>query len=213
MDVRANQAWSETKDGMRIDWDVPIETDDDVVLRADVFRPEGDGRYPVILGATPYGKWLSFQDEVWGGQWKMLCAHEPEILQLSSNKYQNYEFADPERFVPDGYALVRVDVRGTGRSPGFMDLLSVRETQDLYQCIEWAARQPWSNGRVGLNGVSYLAMNQWQVAALQSASLGDMRVGRFLRLLSRVHPARWNLLPVRRSLDREIRSSGAAWSR
>ena len=151
MDVRANQSWSETKDGMRIDWDVPIEADDDLVLRADVFRPDGDGQYPVILGATPYGKWLSFQDEVWGGQWKMLCAHEPEILQLSSNKYQNYEFADPERFVPDGYALVRVDVRGTGRSPGFMDLLSVRETQDLYQCIEWAARQPWSSGRVGIN--------------------------------------------------------------
>jgi hypothetical protein len=101
LDVRANQAWSETKDGMRIDWDVPIEMDDDLVLRADVFRPDGDGRYPVILGATPYGKWLSFQDEVWGGQWKMLCAHEREILQLSSNKYQNYEFADPERFVPD----------------------------------------------------------------------------------------------------------------
>ena len=70
MDVRGNQAWSETKDGMRIDWDVPIEMDDDLVLRGDVFRPEGDGRYPVILGATPYGKWLSFQDEVWGGQWK-----------------------------------------------------------------------------------------------------------------------------------------------
>src|SRR5262249_39711011 len=56
VDVRANQAWSETKDGMRIDWDVPIETDDDLVLRADVFRPDGDFRYPVILGATPYGK-------------------------------------------------------------------------------------------------------------------------------------------------------------
>jgi uncharacterized protein len=176
VDVRANRAWSETKDGMRIDWDVPIETDDDLVLRADVFRPDGDGRYPVILGATPYGKWLSFQDEVWGGQWKMLCAHEPEILQLSSNKYQNYEFADPERFVPDGYALVRVDVRGTGRSPGCMDLLSVRETQDLYQCIEWAARQPWSSGRVGLNGVSYLAMNQWQVAALQPPHLSAICV-------------------------------------
>jgi len=167
---------SELKDGMRIDWDMPVQMDDGVVLRADVFRPPGGGRYPVILGATPYGKWLSFQDEVWGGQWRMLCAHEPEILQLSSNKYQNYEFPDPERFVPEGYALVRVDVRGTGRSPGFMDLLSARETKDLYECIEWAARQPWSNGRVGLNGVSYLAMNQWQVAALQPPHLAAICV-------------------------------------
>ena len=161
---------------MQIDWDVPIPMDEGAVLRADVFRPANGERYPVILGATPYAKWLSFQDEVWGGQWKMLCAHEPEILRLSSNKYQNYEFPDPERFLPEGYALVRVDVRGTGRSPGFMDLLSLRETRDLYECIEWAACQPWSNGRVGLNGVSYLAMNQWQVAALQPPHLAAMCV-------------------------------------
>jgi uncharacterized protein len=174
MSNSAEPGWSETKDGMRIDWDVPIEMDDGLVLRCDVFRPDDDRRHPVILGAGPYAKWLSFQDEVWGGQWKMLCRQEPEILRLSSNKYQNYEFADPERFVPDGYALVRVDVRGTGRSPGFMDLLSVRETQDFYRCIEWAAEQPWSTGKVGLNGVSYLAMNQWQVAALRPPHLTAM---------------------------------------
>ena len=168
--------WSETKDGMRIDWDIPIEMDDGAVLRCDLFRPAADGKYPILLGAGPYAKWLSFQDEVWGGQWKMLCAHEPDILNLSSNKYQNYEFPDPERFVPDGYALVRVDVRGTGRSPGFLDLLSERETRDLYNCIEWAAVQPWANGRVGLSGVSYLAMNQWQVAALQPPHLSAICV-------------------------------------
>jgi len=171
---QADALHSETVNGMRIDWDVPIPMDDGTVLRCDVFRPDDGGRHPVILGATPYGKWLSFQDEVWGGQWRMLTAHEPDILKLSSNKYQNYEFPDPERFVPDGYALVRVDVRGTGRSPGFMDLLSARETQDLYQSIEWAARQPWSNGRVGLSGVSYLAMNQWQVAALRPPHLAAL---------------------------------------
>jgi predicted acyl esterase len=161
-----SDSWSETRDGMRIDWDVPIPMDDGTSLRCDVFRPDADGRYPVILGATPYGKWLSFQDEVWGGQWKMLCAHEPEILRLSSNRYQNYEFPDPERFVPDGYALVRVDVRGLGRSPGFMAPLSPREIQDISDCVEWAGTQPWSTGKVGLSGVSYLAMNQWLVAAL-----------------------------------------------
>ncbi len=167
---------SEVRDGMRIDWDVPITMDDGAILRCDVFRSDDDGRHPVLLGAGPYGKWLSFQDEVWGGQWKMLCRHEPEILKLSSNRYQNYEFPDPERFVADGYALVRVDVRGTGRSPGFMDLLSKRETRDLYECIEWAGKQPWATGRVGLSGVSYLAMNQWQVAALQPPHLAAICV-------------------------------------
>ena len=165
---------SELKDGMRIDWDVPITMDDGVVLRADVFRPEDNRRHPVLMAAGPYAKWLSFQDEVWGGQWRMLIEHEPEILRLSSNKYQNYEFPDPERFVPDGYVLVRVDVRGTGRSPGFMDLLSTRETKDFYDCIEWAGTQPWSNGKVGLSGVSYLAMNQWQVAALRPPHLAAL---------------------------------------
>jgi predicted acyl esterase len=172
--MQADAFRSECVNGMRIDWDVPIPIDDGTTLRCDVFRPDDGQRYPVIMGATPYGKWLSFQDEVWGGQWRMLTAHEPDILKLSSNKYQNYEFPDPERFVPDGYALVRVDVRGTGRSPGFMDLLSLRETQDLYQSIEWAAQQRWSNGRVGLSGVSYLAMNQWQVAALRPPHLSAL---------------------------------------
>src|ERR671912_750197 len=168
---------SEVSDGMRIDWDVPIPVDDGTVLRADVFRPEGSGRHPVIMAAAPYGKWLAFQDErVWGGQWKMLCEHEPEILKASSNKYQNYEYADPERFVPEGYAMVRVDTRGTGRSPGHMDLLSAREAQDLYACIEWAAEQSWSNGRIGLSGVSYLAQNQWQVAAMRPPHLSAICV-------------------------------------
>jgi uncharacterized protein len=163
---------SEVRDGMRIDWDMPIGMSDGTVLRCDVFRPQSEGRYPVLLAASPYGKWLAFQDpQVWGGQWKMLCRHEPEILKLSSNRYQNYEFPDPERFVPDGYALVRVDVRGTGRSPGILDCYSARETRDLYECIEWAGTQPWSTGKVGLSGVSYLASNQWQVAALRPPHL------------------------------------------
>ena len=58
-------------------------------------------------------------------------------------------------------------------------------------CIEWAGVQPWSNGKVGLNGISYYAMNQWQVAALQPAAPGgDVRVGGRVRLVSRLHPPR-----------------------
>lgn len=164
-------AASESVNGMRIDWDVPIPMKDGVVLRGDVFRPDDDGEYPVILGAGPYGKWVWFQDDIFAGQWRILCEQEPEILKLSSNRYQSYEFVDPERFVPDGYVCVRIDVRGTGRSPGVIDYFSQRETEDLYECIEWCAQQPWCNGKVGMSGVSYLAVNQWQVAALQPPHL------------------------------------------
>jgi putative CocE/NonD family hydrolase len=52
-----------------------------------------------------------------------------------------------------------------------MDLFSPRETRDYYTCIEWAGTQPWSNGKVGLAGISYYAINQWQVAALRPPHL------------------------------------------
>jgi hypothetical protein len=79
--------------------------------------------------------------------------------------------ADPEKWVPHGYALVRVDSRGAGNSPGVIDPLSAREAQDLYACIEWAGVQEWSSGKVGLSGISYYAMNQWQVAAMRPPHL------------------------------------------
>jgi predicted acyl esterase len=81
---------------------------------------------------------------------------------------------DPEKWVPDGYVCVRVDSRGAGRSPGYINHFSSRETKDLYDCIEWAGIQPWSNGKVGLNGISYYASNQWHVAALQPPHLTAM---------------------------------------
>ena len=53
---------SEIRDGMRIDWDVPIAMDDGLTLRADVYRPISEGRYPAIVSYGPYGKGLAFQD-------------------------------------------------------------------------------------------------------------------------------------------------------
>ncbi|MGH7225148.1 MAG: CocE/NonD family hydrolase, partial [Gemmataceae bacterium] len=87
---------------------------------------------------------------------------------------QNWEVADPEKWVPDGYAVVRIDSRGAGRSPGYLDVWSPREAQDLYQCIEWAGIQPWSTGKVGVNGISYYAMNQWTVGAMCPPHLAAM---------------------------------------
>src|SRR5947208_9267390 len=164
---------SEQRDGMTIDWDVPIQMDDGIVLRADVFRPVIDGRYPVILSYGPYAKGLSFQ-EGYKSHWARLTKAAPEVLQGSTNRYQNWELVDPEKWVPDGYACVRVDSRGAGRSPGFLDVWSEREAQDLYDCVEWAGTQFWSNGKVGINGISYYAMNQWQVAELKPPHLAAL---------------------------------------
>jgi predicted acyl esterase len=166
---------SEIRDGMRIDWDVPVAMDDGLVLRCDVFRPVPEGRYPVILSSGPYGKWLGFADG-FPEHFGRMCREHPDVPSGSTNKYQNFEVADPEKFVPDGYAVVRFDSRGTGRSPGFLDPWSAREARDLYVAIEWAAAQPWSSGKVGLDGISYLAMNQWQVAELQPPHLAAMCV-------------------------------------
>ncbi len=78
--------------------------------------------------------------------------------------------------MPDGYVCVRADSRGAGRSPGYIDIWSAREATDFYNCIEWAAAQPWSTGKIGLNCISYYAMNQWQVAALQPPHLAAICV-------------------------------------
>jgi hypothetical protein len=164
---------SEIRDNMQIEWDVAIAMNDGIVLRADVFRPVGGGKHPVILSYGPYAKGLSFQ-EGYKGNWARLIEAAPEVLAGSTNKYQNWELVDPERWVPDGYACIRIDSRGAGRSPGLLDVWSPRETLDLYQCVEWAGTQSWSSGRVGINGISYYAMNQWTVGALRPPHLAAL---------------------------------------
>ena len=163
-------ARSETRDGMQIEWDAAIPMDDGIVLRADVFRPAGGGKFPAILNYGPYAKGHAFQDSRTFA-WERMIKQKPEAATGTSNTYQNWEVVDPEKWVPDGYAIVRVDARGTGRSPGYVDPWSPRETRDIYECIEWAAAQEWCSGKVGLNGISYFAMNAWQVAALSPPHL------------------------------------------
>jgi len=141
--VEDSQTRSEIREGMRIEWNVPVPMDDGVVLRADVFRPVTEGRYPVILSHGPYGKLLHFEDG-YKTAWDSMVANHPDVSAGSSNRYQSWEVADPEKWVPDGYACVRVDSRGCGRSPGYVDHWSARETQDYAACIGWAA-QPHAN--------------------------------------------------------------------
>lgn len=158
---------------MIMERDVPIPMDDGIVLRADVYRPKVEAKVPVVLTMGPYGKGLRYQDG-YSPQWKWLIEKHPEILDGSTGSYLTWETVDPEKWVPSGYAVVRVDSRGAGRSPGVLDPFSPRETRDMYLSIEWAGTQSWSNGKVGLCGISYYAMNQWDVATLHPPHLAAM---------------------------------------
>jgi predicted acyl esterase len=160
---------------MKIDWDVPIRMDDGLVLRADLFRPDDGGKYPALLSYGPYGKGLAFQ-EGYKTAWDIMARENPDVLAGSSNRYQNWEVVDPEKWVPDGYVCIRIDSRGAGRSPGFLCHNGPRETKDIHDCIEWAAQQPWCSGKVGMNGISYYASNQWRAAAAKPPHLAAICV-------------------------------------
>jgi predicted acyl esterase len=156
---------------MIIEKDVVIPMSDGTGLRANVYRPPTAGPHPVVMSFGVYGKDIHFADG-FTPQWKKLNEIYPGIVgDGSSGEHLRWEVPDPERWVPDGFIIVVVDGRGSGMSPGFLDVYSPRETRDYYECIEWAGTQPWSNGKVGLLGISYLAIKQWQVAALQPPHL------------------------------------------
>jgi putative CocE/NonD family hydrolase len=161
---------TEVRDGMRVTWHQPITVDDPVSCSEQTCS----GRWERTLPGDPDLRDLR-QGASCPGRLPMQCekmvADHPEILAGSSNKYQNWETTDPERWVPHGYAVVRVDSRGAGWSPGFMDPGCPKEIDDLYECIEWAGTQPWSNGKVGMLGISYYASNQWRVAGMHPPHL------------------------------------------
>jgi predicted acyl esterase len=144
-------------DGIVIEKDVDVPMRDGARLKADVFRPAGDGRFPAILNLGPYQK-----DKLWV---------PPATLEEKANPLMNWETVNPQWWVPQGYAAVRVDGRGSGKSPGQCEPWSLAESIDFYDAIEWAAAQPWCNGKVGLSGISYFAINQWFVANHQPPSL------------------------------------------
>ena len=164
---------SEIRAGMKIDWDVPITMDDGLQVRADIFRPIKEGKYPAIITYGPYAKYLHFE-QIYKTCWDRMIETYPEVGANSTNQFQSWEVVDPEKWVPEDYVVIRVDSRGCGRSPGYVELWSAREAQDFALCIDWAGVQPWSNGKVGINGISYYGMNQWQVAALQPKHLAAM---------------------------------------
>ncbi|MGH2826833.1 MAG: CocE/NonD family hydrolase [Actinomycetota bacterium] len=165
------QSWTDVRDGMCIDWQVPIEMPDGAVLRSDVYRPTAQGRYPVILSHGVYAKGLPFNGAIYRMQWDKLVEKDPSVLEGSTNAYQSWEVTDPERWVPHGYIVVRVDSRGAGWSPGRLDPRSPKEFEDVCDSVEWAGVQPWSNGKVGIAGISYYAVMGWAAASRQPPHL------------------------------------------
>jgi predicted acyl esterase len=140
-----------------VEKDVEIPVRDGARLKADIFRPRSGGRFPAIMNIGGYRK-----DKLW---------IPPRDLEEKANPYMNWETVNPLWWIPRGYISIRVDTRGSGKSPGLFDPWSRQEALDFYDCIEWAAKQRWCNGRIGTSGISYFAMNQWLVASLKPPSL------------------------------------------
>lgn len=158
---------------MVLDRDAAVPMRDGAVLRANVFRPDTPGKFPALMTLGPYGKDVhlsQFMPEAW----EALKRRHPEILRASSCKYLVFETPDPEMWVPEGYVLVKVDSRGSGKSPGRLDVNSPAEFRDFHDAIEWAAAQPWSSGKIGLLGISYYAAGQWMIAAERPPHLAAM---------------------------------------
>ncbi|MGZ9276169.1 MAG: CocE/NonD family hydrolase, partial [Candidatus Limnocylindrales bacterium] len=133
-----------------VDWDVRIPARDGVELSANIWRPvprpgAPDERFPAILEMIPYGKdnWRRASDMT-RGEW----------------------------FAARGFALCRVDVRGTGSSDGVaLDEYTADETRDGFDVVEWLAAQPWCTGSVAMWGISYGGFTAIQVAALRPPHL------------------------------------------
>ena len=140
---------------MTVEKDVRIPMRDGSFLVADLFRPEAPGeKFPVLLSMSVYQKELQY------------VPHQ--------SPFTHQERPEPEWWTARGYILIFIDSRGTGKSPGDTDVRGMQETQDYYDAIEWAAAQKWSTGKVGLTGVSYYAVTQWNVAGLQPPHLTTM---------------------------------------
>ncbi|MBI3937739.1 MAG: CocE/NonD family hydrolase [Betaproteobacteria bacterium] len=140
-----------------VEKDVEIPMRDGTMLCADVYRPDTRERCPAIMNISVYHK-----DKVW---------IPPADLEEEPNPYMAWETANPLWWCPRGYALVRVDARGSGKSPGHSEPSSYQEAIDFYDAIEWIAKRPWCSGAIGTLGISYHASSQWRVANLQPPSL------------------------------------------
>jgi len=129
------------RNDIRIENHVAVPMRDGAVLFADVYRPVQEGKYPVLVSRTPYS------------------------TERAPNAYDAAVY-----FARRGYVYVFQDVRGRHESDGKWDPYR-NEIHDGYDTVEWAAKQPWSNGKVGMQGGSYLGHVQWWAASAAPPSL------------------------------------------
>ena len=133
-------------------------TPDGTTIHADVLRPKGipdNVRTPVIMSVGPYFNHLSevgVGDAVTNPE-RIRTLLDPTIPNHPNPRF--HDFLNDAKVMEAGYTWVQVDLRGTGASTGCLDWNGPGEQQDVVTAVEWAAVQPWSNGRVGLFGKSY----------------------------------------------------------
>lgn len=138
--------------------DVPVTLRDGTVIYTDVFRPVADSKYPAIMAWSPYGKEI-------GGQMLDDVPGRAGIPVSATSGLERFEGPDPAYWVAHGYAVVNPDKRGAYSSEGNINYWGKQDSEDGYDTIEWIARQPWSNGKVGMSGNSWLTVSQWFIAA------------------------------------------------
>ncbi len=149
---------SQPKYKVKLQKDVFIKMRDGVHVAADIYSPDVAGKYPALLGFSPYCK---------------DAQNLPVPARTSDPLFGNggIECGISEYFVSRGYVHVIADTRGTGLSEGAYGVFSKKEQEDGYDVVEWIAKQPWCNGNVGMLGMSYFAMIQYLVAALRPPHL------------------------------------------
>lgn len=144
---------------MKSEKDVHIIMRDGTTLVADIFRPDGKGKFPALLAMSPYGKAIQ----------SMPLPPQPPG---SPFYFPSIEAGDPEYLVSRGYAHVIADIRGVGESGGeYRGWMSKQEAEDGHDLVEWIARQSWCDGNIGMVGISYFGCIQLHVAAEQPPHL------------------------------------------
>lgn len=161
--ARALDPRSERRPGMIIERDAVIPTAAGHTVVADVYRPVAEVPAPVLVAWSPYGKHNPAPIGVIYPESGVLPEHIGELT--------TFEAPDPDYWVPHGYVIIVADIPGTWNATGSATYDSPEEALDFYDLIEWAGVQPWSNGLVGLSGVSYLTVSQWRVAELNPPHL------------------------------------------
>lgn len=138
--------------------DVAITLRDGTVIYADIFRPVEEGNYPAIMAWSPYGKQI-------GGQWLDDLPNRTGVTVSQTSQLEKFEGPDPAYWVNQGYVIINPDKRGAYSSEGNLHFWGHADSKDGYDVIEWAATQPWSNGKIGMSGNSWLTVSQWFIAS------------------------------------------------